>query len=277
MSSIYLHGTTASEQQRLSQLNAFINDACLAEMRLRGNERILDVGAGLMQFSRAMARSLGSTGHVIAVERDPEQRAEAMRQANEAGEDDLVEVREGDAYSLPLRSNECGLFDIVHARFILEHLSNPLRAVREMMRATRPGGRIILADDDHDTLRFWPRCTPLENLWNAYVETYARHGNDPAIGRKLIALLHEAGAQPVRNTHIFFGGCAGDPIFPAVMRNLAGLFESARASMIEFGLMSAREIDDGLAAHAEWARRPDASMWYAICWAEGRRPLAVSR
>lgn len=271
MSSIYLHGTAATEQQRLSQLNAFINDACLVEMRLRGDERILDVGAGLMQFSRAMARLLSSEGHVIAVERDPEQRAEAMRQANKVGEGDLIEVRAGDAYSLPLESDEVGSFDIVHARFILEHLSDPLRAVREMMRAAKPGGRIILADDDHDTLRFWPPCEPLENLWYAYVETYARHGNDPAIGRKLIALLHEAGAEPVRNTHIFFGGCAGDPIFPAVMSNLAGLFESARTSMIDFELLTAREIDDGLAAHAEWARRPDASMWYAICWAEGWR------
>jgi 2-polyprenyl-3-methyl-5-hydroxy-6-metoxy-1,4-benzoquinol methylase len=46
-----------------------------------------------------------------------------------------------------------GHFDVAHARFLLEHVPDPLVIVRTMVRAVRPGGRVILADDDYEGLR----------------------------------------------------------------------------------------------------------------------------
>ncbi|HMB92722.1 MAG TPA: methyltransferase domain-containing protein, partial [Rhodothermales bacterium] len=145
----YIHGAQPEEQQRLSLLNDLLNDACLREMRLTGGERVLDVGSGLAQFSRAMARAAGPEGRVLGIERDAAQRAEASRLAIEAGEGDLVTVREGEANALPLHNEEWGTFDVAHTRFLLEHLREPIRVVRQMVRAVRPGGRVVLTDDDH--------------------------------------------------------------------------------------------------------------------------------
>src|SRR5262249_58426917 len=100
-SSQYLHGTRPDEQRRLSLLNDLLNAGSLREMRLKGAERILDVGSGLGQLSRAMARMAGA--RVIGVERSAEQIAEAERQAAPAGEDGLVGLRQGAALRLPLR------------------------------------------------------------------------------------------------------------------------------------------------------------------------------
>lgn len=136
--SFYIHGASPSEQQRLTTLNAFMNESCLRELRLRGGERVLDVGSGLGQFSRAMARVVGSSGKVIGVERDPDQLREAIRQAERDGERPLVEFRPGDAYDPPLSTDEWGKFDVVHTRFLLEHIPDPLRVVRAMVRAGRP-------------------------------------------------------------------------------------------------------------------------------------------
>lgn len=271
-SSRYLHGTAPREQRRLTHLNQLMNAACLREMNLQRGDQVVDFGAGLGQLSRDMARAVGRRGRVVGIEFSGEQIAEARRQAAAAGEAKLVDLREGDVADPPLGSGEWGRFDVAHARFILEHVADPLAAVRQMVRAVRPGGRILLADDDHDVLRLWPEPPGVAEVWRAYMRTYDRLGNDPIIGRRLVQLLHEAGAKPVRNTWIFFGACAGQREFPALVDNLATILEGARDAIVTPGMVERSMFDETLRELRAWARRPDAAIWFSICWAEGVRP-----
>ena len=274
MSSTYIHGTAPDEQRRLSLLNdVLLNPACLREIALRGDEKVLDLGAGLGQFSRAMARAL-PRGRVVAIERDPTQMAAARHLAEEADEGDVVDFRTGDALALDL-GDEWGTFDIAHTRFLLEHLPDPQGAVDSMVRAVRPGGRVILADDDHDVLRLWPASPGMTELWTAYMRTYDRIGNDPFIGRRLVALLHAAGARPVRNDWIFFGGCAGMEIFDILSDNMAGVVRSARETITGMALFGEREFDAVMARYEEWRQRPDAALWFSVCYAEGVKPVTA--
>lgn len=263
----YVHGSSELEQSRLTTLNSFLNERCLRELNLSGGERILDVGCGLMQFTRAMARAAGRT--VVGIERDGKQADEGLRQAREAAEADRVDLRAGDAYAFPLAEHEWGSFDVVHTRFLLEHVGDPARVVRQMARAARVGGRIVLADDDHDLLRLSPAVPELDGVWRAYIETYRAAGNDPFVGRRLVALLHEAGVTPTRATFVFFGACAGEAIFPAVARNLRDVIAGARDAVLRGGAVDEAGFDEAVAAVTRWAERPDATVWYPLCWAEG--------
>jgi len=268
----YIHGSTPEEQKRLSLLNTILNHACLRELDLRGGEKILDLGSGLGQFTRALARAAGPGGRVLGIERDPNQLAEAQRQAEVDGEIDLAEFRPGDAYALPLTENEWGGFDLAHARFLLEHLPDPLRAVQQMFRAVRPGGRVVLMDDDHHHYRIWPQPPGWPALWSAYVESFAVLGNDPFIGRRLVALLAEAGATVKRSALIPHVCCAGHADFPAYAENLITVLTGARQAVVGPGLLEAAEFDAALAALNAWSQGPEAAIWYALCWAEGLRP-----
>ncbi|HEY7922058.1 MAG TPA: methyltransferase domain-containing protein [Vicinamibacteria bacterium] len=265
----YIHGTHPEEQARLSMLNDLLNLGSLRELGLQGSERILDVGSGLGQLSRAMARATGV--RVVGIERSAEQIAEAQRQAARADETALVDFRQGDALQLPLRDEEWGTFDLAHTRFLLEHVADPLAVVRAMARAVRPGGRIILEDDDHDGLRLWPEPPGFVTLWQAYQRSYEHLGNDPVIGRRLVSLLVDAGAEPVRNTYVFFGSCAGHPHFSLYVDNLVGVIASARTTVVEAGLLDPAAFDAAIAALRDWSRDPAATLWYAVSWAEGRR------
>lgn len=267
----YLHGSEPEEQSRLSKLNDLLNRGSLGALGLRGDERVLDVGCGLGQLSRAMARQLDRGGGVVGVERDAEQLATARRLAAEAGEASLVDLRPGDAADLPLADEEWGRFDIAHARFVLEHVRDPQAVVSAMVRAVRPGGRVVLEDDDHDLLRLWPEAPGFARLWRAYVHTYDRLGNDPYVGRRLAAMLHAAGASPVRNDLLFFGSCAGHPSFAAMVANFIGLVEGAPDKILAASSLTAEELEMGLAELDRWSRLPDAAIWYATCWAEGRK------
>lgn len=268
----YLHGSKAREQRRLSGLNELLNQACLRELGLQGGESVLDVGSGLGQFTRAMARAVALNGRVIGVERSKQQLVEAKRQARAAGEDDLVEWRRGDALELPLKKAEWGSFDVVHARFVLEHVRQPEQVVRQMVRALRRGGRVVLADDDHQILRFWPEPAGFAAVWQTYMQAYEHLGCDPFVGRRLVSLLSEAGAKPRRNHWIFFGSCAGAPEFPAFVRNAIGVIETARKVITGPLGFSARQFDRALRTMQRWGGRPDAALWYGLCWAEGVRP-----
>ncbi len=266
----YLHGTHAEEQRRLSAMNRLLNESSLREAAIQPGERVVDFGCGLAQLTRDFARTAGVPA--LGIERSPEQIAEAQRQAQAAGEEALVELRAGDVAAPPLAAEEWGVFDVAHARFVLEHVRTPLGVVQAMVRAVRTGGRIVLEDDDHWVLRFWPEPVECATLWRAYVETFTANRNDPQVGRKLVALLHEAGARPRRNAWIFFGACAGDPRFPLLVENMMVLFAGARAEMLAGGQLDPESFTAAIAAFAAWGRRPDAALWFARCWAEGIKP-----
>jgi ubiquinone/menaquinone biosynthesis C-methylase UbiE len=266
----YVHGSDPREQARLELMNRLLNPRHLAAIAPAPGARVLDLGCGTALFALELARAVGADGRVVAVERDPRQleAARARLAADPAGE--RVELRAGDAFDPPLAAHEWGSFDLAHARFLLEHVPEPLEVVRALVRAARPGGRVVLADDDHDVLRLHPDVPALEALWRAYVRAYERRGNDPFVGRKLVALLHQAGAAPVRADWLFFGACAGEELFPVVVANLRGILDGARPELA--AELPPDRIDAGLAELDRWSRRPDAAFWYPLCWAEGRAP-----
>ena len=238
----YIHGTDPDEQRRLSRLNDLLNARSLDALDIHLGDRILDVGCGLSQLTRAMARKAGSDGLVVGVEQSAEQIAEAQRQADAAGESGLVDIRRGNATSLPLADDEWGTFDVVHTRFLLEHVPDPEAVVAGMFRAVRPGGRVILEDDDHDVLRLSPEVPGFDRLWDGYVEMYRSLGCDPFIGRRLVSLLRGAGATSTHNDWKFFGGCHGAPMFEELVANFIGIIDGARDGDVPAALRDVVDI-----------------------------------
>jgi ubiquinone/menaquinone biosynthesis C-methylase UbiE len=269
----YVHGTSPEEQARLSALNGLINERCLAVLRLVPGESIIDFGSGLGQMTRLMARTVSADASrpVIGVERSVEQLDEARRLAAADSEANLVEFRQGDVDAPPLEDDEWATLDVAHARFLLEHVPDPVAVVRTMLRVVRLGGRVLLLDDDHEVLKPWPEVPGLDTVWRAYMRTYDRLGNDPIVGRRLVEILHAAGARPVRNDWVFFGASAGDPSFGGFVENLARVLEGARDEVLATGGVSASAFDDAVAAVREFGSRPDAAIWYAVAFAEGVR------
>jgi SAM-dependent methyltransferase len=266
--STYIHGSDPGEQSRLSRLNEILNAMCLREMHIATGMHILDVGCGLGQLSRMMGKAAGQ--RVVGIERDPRQITEARRQAARAGEETYLDIREGDVLDFPLAKNEWGTFDLVHARFVLEHVKDPAKVVAQMARAARPGGRIIISDDDHSLLRLRPEPPGARELWALYQRAYDRIGCDPLIGTRLLELMVAADLRAKRAALLNFG--AGEDHFPDMVENFVGVVCTARATIVEGGLMDPAHFDSVCDAIRVWGRRPDAVIWYPLCWAEAVKP-----
>src|SRR5260370_17067404 len=108
-----------------------LTKASLSEMALRGDERIVDFGSGLGQFTRAMARAV-PRGRVLGIERNEEQLASAYRIATAEGEPNLAEFRRGDVLNLELARDDWESFDVAHASFSLHPFPHPCPPVPPM-------------------------------------------------------------------------------------------------------------------------------------------------
>ncbi|WP_282608466.1 methyltransferase domain-containing protein [Pelagibius sp. Alg239-R121] len=271
-SSEYIHGSSPEEQHRLSLLNDILNESCLKELNLQPGENVLDVGSGLGQFTRLIARTVGSERQVVGIERDRDQMLQAKRLADSSGESELVEFRKGDALELPLSEPELGTFDVAHARFLLEHVPRPSLVIAQMVRSVRPGGRVFVTDDDHGNFRPWPEPQGFQALWQAYVRSYDRLGSDPYVGRRLVSLLRGAGLTSIRNSCVFFGGCAGNEVFQAVADNLIAALAGTKDAILNGELLDEESFDSGIDGLQQWKANSSAALWYSACCAEGIVP-----
>jgi ubiquinone/menaquinone biosynthesis C-methylase UbiE len=266
--SSYIHGINPDEQQRLFILNEILNQRCLEKIRINPGERILDVGSGLGLMTALFAGLSGPEGFCLGIERSTEQLQKSATLLREG-----LSFRQGDALKLPLAPDEEESFDLVHARFILEHLPEPQKAIHEMKRALKPGGRIFLADDDHQAMILFPEPEGFQQLWTAYTDSFVEVGNDPFIGRKLPSLLMSAGFMDVRNDTVFFGDVAGSPTFEMFVKNLSEVISTAQDVMMENNLVSQSAYDSAMKSLSTWAKLSNATALYPLCLATGNKPL----
>lgn len=266
----YIHGSQPEEQARLAKLNDLINQKCIPLLELQSGEKALDVGSGLGQFTMLMAKGVGPEGRCVGIERDKNQLKGAMQNL-EGFNNSRTEFRHGNAENLELTHEEWGTFDVAHARFVLEHVHQPESVVRGMAKAVRQGGRVVILDDDHEGLSLYPEPAGFGNLWDAYIRSYDRLGNNPFVGRRLVSLLYHGGLREIRSGVVFFGDSGESATFGAYMNNLAGLLYSARDYLIKESLISEIEFTSAMESLSIWSERPDAAMWYTIYWAMGKK------
>jgi len=196
---------------------------------LRGDERVLDVGTGAGHTALALAEG---AREVVATDLSEAMLEQVRRAARERGLDH-VQCRHGDAEELPFRDAS---FDVVSCRMCAHHFARPERAVAEMARVLRPGGRLVLSDSvapedpavdtllnavellrdpshvrDHpvSTWRAWLRAAGLRDELLARVgllldfdDWFARMGTEEASARAVRRLF--AGAPPEVSSQLGF-------------------------------------------------------------------------
>lgn len=107
---------------------------------------VLDVGSGVGHWGRTLAAVLPEEARVIGVDPEPEWVKEAGRRAQADGLADRFEYVRGAVERLPF---EDGSFDLVTCQTVLIHVADVRAALREMLRVTRPGGRLLLAEPNN--------------------------------------------------------------------------------------------------------------------------------
>ena len=120
-----------------------------------------------------------------------------------------VEFVVGDVYALDLPD---GSFDVVHAHQVLQHLTDPVAALREMRRVCAPGGVVAVRDSDYATFTWLPEDPRLTRWLELYHDVARGNDAEPDAGRQLLAWAHEAGFADVDATaSVWCFATAGGP------------------------------------------------------------------
>lgn len=160
-------------------------------MALQEGHRVLDLGCGPGSDTIALAGLVGETGHVHGVDFDSEMVVEANERAHAAGVAAQVVHQQADAASLPFDDD---FFDSCRSERVFQHLSDPAAGLAEMIRVTRPGGRIAVLDSDYGSISIASEFPEIERR---LAEHYCSVMNSPFAARLVYRMFKGAGLDDV--------------------------------------------------------------------------------
>ena len=161
-------------------------------MRLAPGDAVLDVGCGAGEVCVELAAIVGPNGKVAGVDLS-ETMVEAARRTVAASAKS-VELRTASIYELPFAD---GAFDAVRAERVFQHLDDPEAALREMLRVTTSGGRVMLSDPDHGQAGLALDDPAHRRVYEALQRAMVRMIVNPHSGTRLRGMLVRAGLGDV--------------------------------------------------------------------------------
>lgn len=158
---------------------------------LRPSDRLLDVGSGPGTITADLATLVTE---VVAVEHTAKALQLTRSEISARGLGN-VSFEIGDIHQL---DHPVGSFDVAHAHQVLQHLAEPVVALRELARVTKPGGHVAVRDSDYSGFFWYPRVPALDDWLDLYRELARAVGGEPDAGRYYPTWAAAAGLTEVR-------------------------------------------------------------------------------
>jgi SAM-dependent methyltransferase len=231
----YVLATGSAAANRLRILHSLYGPGArrvLLQAGLKPGMRVADLGCGVGMVTTLMAELVGPTGHVVGVDFSGAQITQA-RELLPPGFSNVsfVEVSATDT-GLPHES-----FDLVYCRFLLIHLTEPEKALREMRNLLKPGGILVCEDGDLTSAGSEP-----PTALNAFPDLFGRLGPtwgvDYTLGRRLFQMVLAADFSTPEITYNQPVAARGEN-----KRLLELSLAEAGSSLVGAGLITSEELD----------------------------------
>ena len=226
--------------------------------QLRAGLSVLDIGCGPGTITADLA-ALVAPGRVTAVEQTEQALSLAHTEIQSRGLRN-VSFTTSDVHALDLPDDA---FDVVHAHQVLQHVADPVQALREMKRVCAPGGIVAARDADYAGFIWYPRLAPLDRWLELYTRAARANGGEPDAGRHLLSWARQAGFVDITPTgsmwcyatdeaRRWWGGMWADRI----------LHSDLARQLVESGLADSAELNEISSTWRAWSADPDG--WFAI-------------
>lgn len=219
--------------------------------------RLLDCGCGVGSITYGLAEVV-APGHALGIDVQSGKVERARRLAAHRPLANL-EFEVGSIYELPFQDAS---FDAVFAHTVVQHLTEPMRALHEIKRVLKTGGVVGIADDDHATLIWEPRNELLMATNQLLLRVFEEDGGDPYRARHHRRLLLDAGfARPLATATLGTVGVSGTT--ERTRAQAAWIVKQLRAPRIASTAIAERwvhpaQLDAMVAAVLAWGELPDA-------------------
>ncbi len=237
----YTHGHHESVL-RSHTWRTIANSAAYLEPHLTPGLHVLDVGCGPGTITAELADRVGAEGRVVGIDAS----ADVIALASETQSRPNATYAVGDVYAIDAADDT---FDIVHAHQVLQHLGDPVAALREMRRVCRPGGIVAVRDADYSGSTWFPADERLDQWRDLSVLAGRANGGEPDAGRRLLSWANAAGFAEVTPSASVW--CFATPADREWWSELW-------ADRVTQSALAEQAVRDGLATESELAAMADA-------------------
>jgi ubiquinone/menaquinone biosynthesis C-methylase UbiE len=243
MQSSYVHGYDSQEGIRLQDQASTLLELLHSDTSYPAGSRVLEAGCGVGAQTAILAQN--SPGAIItSIDISESSLAMAKEKVNAAG---LTNVRfqHADIFDLPFGP---GSFDHIFACFVLEHLSQPVAALKALKTVLKPGGAIVVIEGDHGSTFFYPESEAAHAAIQCQIELQKRAGGNALIGRQLNPLLHRIGFQSIRVSPrmVYVDSSKPALVDGFTRKTFTAMIEGVRESAITAGIIDPGLFDKGI-------------------------------
>ena len=238
----YTHGHSAAVLSAHSRRGAADSAAYLLA-HLRAGMDLLDVGCGPASITADLAERV-APGRVVGLDAAAGALEAARATLRERGLSEQVELTCGDIMALPFEDTS---FDVVHAHQVLQHLADPVGALAEMRRFTRPGGIVAVRDAVYSAM------------------TWA-NGGEPDAGSRLLSWARAAGFADASASASTW--CYATPVDRAWQSQTWAqrCLTSFGPRAVELGMADGSDLETMAQAWRQWSASEDA--WFVVVHGE---------
>jgi ubiquinone/menaquinone biosynthesis C-methylase UbiE len=239
----YVHGYSEREDQRLRDQAQTLADLLHQDTVYPDGDRVLEAGCGVGAQTVILARN-SPGARFTSVDISPVSVLAAETAVRREGFSNVA-FQQANIFKLPFPKSS---FDHVFACFVLEHLKEPVRALRCLKAVLKPGGTMTIIEGDHGSTLFHPRSIAAWKTIQCLIDLQAKAGGDALIGRRLYPLVREAGFRKVTVSPRFVYADASRPAWvEGFTRNTyIAMVEGVRDRSLAAGLIDRRTWQKGI-------------------------------
>jgi SAM-dependent methyltransferase len=242
--STYVQGYDPRESLRLQDQASTLVELLHSDTHYPKGSRVLEAGCGVGAQTVTLA-SNNPQALITSIDVSATSIAQAKRTIEAAGLTNVT-LLQADIFNLPFAPAS---FDHVFLCFVLEHLAEPVAALKALKRMLKPGGTLTLIEGDHGSTYFYPDSAYARQAVHCQVELQAQAGGNALIGRSLYPLLKEAGfgETQVSPRMVYVDGSKPQLVEGFTKKTFTAMIEGIRAPTLASAIMSEEDFDKGIA------------------------------
>ncbi|HEY0743352.1 MAG TPA: methyltransferase domain-containing protein [Chryseosolibacter sp.] len=239
----YIHGYSDEESRRLNDQATSTSELLHYDSLWPKGSTVLEAACGVGAQTRIISQKNPEV-RFTSIDLSEKSLTKAM-QNMESLQIKNVEFLHADVFDLPFENNQ---FDHVFVCFLLEHLAQPEKALKELIRVLKPGGTITVIEGDHGSTYFHPDSIEAQKAFHAQVTLQKKNGGNANIGRQLYPMLASAGFTNVKaNPRVVYVDDSKPELVEGFTRNtFTAMIKGIGDEAIANGIISKEEFEKGI-------------------------------